>query len=118
MYSMRAALVLVFLAILMGSAAAVQLNTHYIEINLDSEGKAQIIEKYELTFFSSLELEQFRNKVSDNSASIDAWKAEDDFSFFYPRFAEAAGNNLDKSFVTPNEEERNLTLEYYIEQPF
>ena len=113
---MRAALVLVFLAILAGSAAALQLNTHFIEINLDSEGKAQIIEKYELTFFSSLELEQFRGKVSENSSSIDAWKV--DYPFFYPRFAEAAGNKLDASFVTFDEEQRTLTLEYFIERPF
>ncbi len=113
---MRTAFVLVFLAILAWNAVALQLNTHYIEINLDSEGKAQIIEKYELTFFSNLELEQFKEKVSENSSSIDAWKV--DYPFFFPRFAEAAGNKLDASFVTFDEEQRTLTLEYFIETPF
>ena len=112
---MRTALILVFLAILAGSTAALQLNTHYIEINLDSEGKTQIIEKYEITFFSNLEIEQFKEKVAENSSSIDAWKV--DYPFFYPRFAEAAGNKLDASFVTFDEEQRTLTLEYYLEQP-
>src|SRR3989344_7985633 len=113
---MRTALVLVFLAILAGSTAALQPNTHYIEINLDSEGKAQIIERYEITFFSNLEIEQFKEKVAENASSIDAWKV--DYPFFYPRFAEAADNKLDASFVTYEEEQRTLTLEYFIEKPF
>ena len=101
---------------MMGSTAALQLNTHYLEINLDSAGNAHIFEKYEITFFSSLELSQFKEKVSENSSSIDAWKV--DYPFFFPRFADAAGNKLDASFVTFDEEQKTLTLEYFLEKPF
>jgi hypothetical protein len=113
---MKAWLIFVFIAILIGNASALQLSTHYLEINLDSEGKAHIFEKYEITFFSSLELSQFRAKVAENSSSIDAWKV--DYPFFFPRFADAAGNKLDASFVTFDEEQKTLTLEYFLEKPF
>jgi len=113
---MRKAILAAFLLILFGYAHALQLNTHTIEINLDAEGKAQIIEKYELTFFSNLEVEQFNEKAGLNSSSLDAWKV--DYPFFFPRFAGAAGNELDASFVTFDNEQKVLTLEYYLEKPF
>ncbi len=58
------------------------LDSHVIEINVDSMGNAQVRERYFLQFQNEQQLASFRQMVSEIGASVDGWRAYD--SRIYP----------------------------------
>ncbi len=113
---MKKPLALLVLLLLLSGAAAVEIGSHTIEIKVDKEGYAHIIETYQLVFESPFEFREFKVKAEENSSSRLAWMA--DFNWFYTRFGESANNDVEVSFITFDEINRNLTLDYWLENTF
>ncbi|MFH1586437.1 MAG: hypothetical protein ABID38_01110 [Candidatus Diapherotrites archaeon] len=79
-----------------------------ITVEVDDEGNAKITEKYELSFFAG-ERDIFAQTASENTSSIDAWRA--DFSWFGPHFGEIQGENRIHD-VSISYGENSVTFEY------
>ncbi len=62
------------------------LENHAIEINVDTEGNAQVTERYYLNFQNEIQLADFRQTVSEIGVSFDGWRAYD--SRIYPRIGQ------------------------------
>ncbi|MCR4335689.1 MAG: hypothetical protein NUV57_04080 [archaeon] len=108
-------LALLFLSL---SVNAVEINQLTINIAVDNQGFANIVENYDLQFISPFEEADFANKTIENSSSLQAWQA--DYDFFYPRFAQ----NITEISPTPpikisfNNEANRLTFEYSLRERF
>ncbi len=59
------------------SAQFYQLTNHVIEINVDSQGNAQVGERFFLLFQNQQQVFDFRQKASEIGVSLDGWKAYD-----------------------------------------
>ncbi|AJF60739.1 MAG: hypothetical protein J4224_04185 [Candidatus Diapherotrites archaeon] len=113
---MRKALFAVFLLLFLGSASAVKVRSHSIEVSIEDNGSASVIERYAIEFESVLDVDEFQENKQRNSSGLAAWKA--DYPFFFPQFGEIAGNKLERSFVSYDEESNTLTLEYRLREAF
>lgn len=111
-----AAVILVSLMAIAISASALELTTHFIEVEVDETGFARVTEEYQLKFDTVFEVESFKEQVGRNSSSLLAWQA--DYPFFYPRFGQIAENIIERSSVTYEEETKKLALNYVLANRF
>ncbi|MFH1256919.1 MAG: hypothetical protein V1494_06545 [Candidatus Diapherotrites archaeon] len=103
----------VFFVLLSAGVSAIKVSNHLIEINVDRDGFAHVIENYELVF-NALEADEFMQAAQENSSSLLAWQA--DYNWFFPRLGETNGLNVVKaSYVTFDEKNNTLTLDYFIQ---
>ncbi|MEK6958247.1 MAG: hypothetical protein AABW99_04705 [archaeon] len=111
---------LFLLALMLGfiaaNASAVSVELLNISISVNNEGYAGITENYFLKFTSPFEEDDFKQKAVGNSSSLLSWEAS--YNFFYPRFAESAGNELDTSSIIYDEGSKTLTLKYALKKTF
>ncbi|MFH1391738.1 MAG: hypothetical protein ABIH20_05490 [Candidatus Diapherotrites archaeon] len=100
------------------SVNAIEINHLTIDISVDNEGFANIVENYDLQFISPFEEAEFVNQTIENSSSLQAWQA--DYEFFYPRFAKT----ITEISPTPpikigySNEANRLTFEYSLRERF
>lgn len=114
LHIMKKTIIFCILILLSLNATAIEVQQHLIEVELNEDGFAKIIEKYELRFEDILEIDSFNKKAQQNSSSILAWRA--DFEFFAPRF-ENSNNRIIRSSISYEEIARTLILEYELEKP-
>ncbi len=110
------ALMLGFIAANVAAIAAVSVELLDISISVDNKGYAGITENYILKFTSPFEEDDFKQKAVGNSSSRLSWEAS--YNFFYPRFAESTGNELDTSSIIYDEGSKTLTLKYTLKKTF
>lgn len=113
---MKKFLPLLVLFLLLANAAALEVNNRTIQISIDKQGYAHIIENYFLRFSHPFEFEQFKTEAEENKSSLLAWGA--DFNWFYPHFGDRIGTSAPKYYVTFDESERLLTLDYTLTERF
>jgi len=115
---MKKIILIIALFFLSVSVNALEINHLTIDISVDNEGFANIVENYDLQFISPFEETEFVNQTIENSSSLQAWQA--DYEFFYPRFAQS----ITEISPTPpvkisfNNEANRLTFEYSLRERF
>ncbi len=109
---MRVLLILLCGLLFFGGVHALEVSRLNIDIEVFEDGYARIFEKYSIRFFAG-ELPGFREDVRDNSSSLSAWQV--DYNWFFPHFG---GDALESSYITFDEGEQSLTLEYFLRVPF
>ncbi len=110
---MRIVALVAFLAVLCAPAAAIGVSRLDIIINVDEQGFASVTESYGISFISDFEFSDFKDAAKKNASSLSAWQAT--YSFFKPHFADSARNKITESTITFDENSRNLTLKYGLE---
>ncbi len=113
---MKKAMIALFLLLTASGALGLKLDSHTITINIDDKGLAQITEEYGLRFASPFEFQGFKEEAKENSSSLLAWQADHDF--FFPHFGEQAGNRVNTSTVTFDDNAKALTLKYDLRNSF
>ncbi len=92
------------------------LENHTIEINVDIEGNANVIEKYYLSFQNEQQLADFRQTVSEMGVSIEGWNAYD--KRIYPRIGQE--KDIVVSGISFNENPDSLDfleMNYFLKSP-
>jgi len=107
----RHLLVLIGLLLLISSAFAISTDFLSIDITLNEQGQAEVIEKYSLGFAHSFERNEFLSKEQQYSGNLLLWGSDPDFNFFFPHFVQ--GNKYETpSSVAFIEQSNTLLLEY------
>jgi len=92
------------------------LENHAIKINVDLEGNAQVTERYYLNFQNEIQLEDFRQTVSEIGVSIDGWQAYDER--IYPRIGQTKDMVVSGiSFVENTDSLDFLEMNYFLKSP-
>lgn len=92
------------------------LENHAIKINVDIEGNAQVTERYYLNFQNEIQLENFRQTVSEIGVSIDGWQAYDER--IYPRIEQKKDMVVNGiSFVENTDSLDFLEMNYFLKSP-
>lgn len=107
-------LIIVVLTAMCTNSFALQVQNHFVDMEVDEKGLAKIVEKYNLQFEDINEIDFFTQRTQVNSSSLLAWRS--DYEFFYPHF-ESADNRLTRSSVTFEQETNTLILEYELAKP-
>lgn len=104
---------LVLLGILFMSSTALGLNTDFlgIEVNVDEEGNARVIERYVLGFAHGFERNEFLRDADKYGGDLLLWGSDPDFNFFFPHFVKGNkyGTTTSIAFI---EQTNSLLLEY------
>ena len=92
------------------------LESHTIEINVDIEGNAQVIERYYLSFQNELQLVNFRQTVSEIGVSIEGWNEYDER--IYPRIGQEKDIVVSGiSFIENTDSLDFLEMNYFLKSP-
>ncbi len=94
---------------------ALKVQMHTIDVTLNEDGYAIIVEKYYLEFDDILEIDKLNEKAQSNSTSLDAWQA--DYAFISTHL-ETPDNKTIKTPVTVDPPTGPIVLNYQLEKPF
>ncbi len=112
---MKKIIIILVLLILASNVNAIKVNNFDVQIQIDSEGKAEITEYYSLGFSSPFEEREFTQKATEYSSNLSVWQAE--LEFFFPHFEEIAGNTRTQTAITFDDVTKILTLQYGLNEP-
>lgn len=92
------------------------LDSHVIEINVDSMSNAQVRERYFLQFQNEIQLDSFRQRVSEIGASVDGWRTSD--SRIYPHIGQGSDIAVSGiSFIENPDSLDFLEMNYALKSP-
>ncbi len=112
---MRRVLLLLAVTVLFAAQAlALSPTSLMIELEVDKDGSAHIVETYKIRFDSREEINLFQQEAKENGSSLLSWKVDE--PWFFPHFSD--DRSISRSFVFFDEGLNQISLDYFVAGQF